>query len=200
MSANTDTKCVTTANKNVDDAVGLDFRKWFVAIVNNKSEKKVQENLSKLNYESFVATQLVYRIWKNGRRAKVDKVILPSLVFVKCTEQERKEIVALPYINRFMMNRARVVNESSLAKPLAVIPQKQIDTLRFMLGQSNTPIEFSETPYKVNDKIRIIRGDLKGLEGEVIKTHDGKSELIVRVDMLGCAKLTVDAIDIELIK
>lgn len=200
MSTNTDTKRVTTADKNVDDAVGVSGRKWFVAIVNNKSEKKVHENLSKLNYESFVATQLVYRIWRNGKRAKVDKVLLPSMVFVKCTEDERKEIVALPYINRFMMNRARVAGESSFAKPLAVIPQKQIDTLRFMLGQSNTPIEFSETPYRINDRIRIIRGDLKGLEGEVITTHDGKSELIVRVDMLGCAKLTVDAIDIELIK
>ncbi|MDE7410017.1 MAG: UpxY family transcription antiterminator, partial [Muribaculaceae bacterium] len=95
-------ECVATVPFGVGDAVGVESRKWFVAIVNHNTEKAVQERLDGLGYETYVAKQTVVRIWKNGRKAKVDKVIIPSLVFVKCTQKERHEIVSLPYIKRFM--------------------------------------------------------------------------------------------------
>ena len=105
---------------------------------------------------------------KNGRKAKVDKVVIPSVVFVKCTEKERKSIVSLPFINRFMVNRA-LASVNGLHKPLVTIPQKQIDTLRFMLGQSDIPVNFVETPFRQHDKVVVVRGNLKGVEGEVIQ-------------------------------
>lgn len=196
MIAGADTESVTTACTGVGDAVGVGCRKWFVAVVNNNSEKKVQTQLEKLSYETYVAKQTVTRVWKNGKRVKVDKVVLPSLVFVNCTERERKEIVTFPYIKRFLVNKAGT-SVNSLTKPLAVIPQAQIETLRFMLGQSDIPVTMVDSPYKVNDKIVVVRGSLKGLEGEVAQTFDGKSELIVRLDILGCAKVEIDSIDIE---
>lgn len=191
-----DSKEVTSVLNNVGDAVGMGKRLWFVAIVNNNHEKSVQERLERLGHESYVAKQQVVRIWKNGRKGKVDKVVLPSMVFVKCTERERKQIVALPYINRFMTNKAGA-SANGLSKPLAVIPQKQIDTLRFMLGQSDVPVTLVDTPYKLHDRIVIIRGSLKGLEGEILETSEGKSELIVRIDILGCARVSINTIDIE---
>ena len=35
------------------------------------------------------------------------------------------------------------------------------------------------------------------LEGEVVQTAEGKSDLIIRVDLLGCAQVTINAIDLE---
>lgn len=199
MIASADTESVTTRPSGVGEAVGVDSRRWFVAIVNNNSEKKVQARLEALNYETYVAKQVVTRVWKNGKKAKVDKVVLPSLVFVHCTEKERKEIVTLPYIKRFLTNKAGG-SANSPTKPLAVIPQKQIETLRFMLGQSDVPVTMVDAPYRVNDKIVVVRGSLKGLEGEVAQTFEGKSELIVRIDILGCAKVEIDSLDIEPLK
>lgn len=60
MSASVDTERVTTVPLGVGDAVGVETRKWFVAIVNNNSEKAVQERLVKMNYESYVAKQKSY--------------------------------------------------------------------------------------------------------------------------------------------
>lgn len=195
MSVNSNIMMATGALR-VGDVVDMSDRKWYVAIVNNNTEKSVQSRLSKMNYESYVASQTVTRIWKNGRKAKVDKVLLPSIVFVKCTEKERREVVALPYINRFMTNKAGA-SVNGGATPLAVIEQSQIDTLRFMLHQSDIPVTFIDSPYKVNDKIVVIRGSLKGLEGEVLRTFDGKSELIVRIDILGSARISINSIDVE---
>ena len=47
------------------------------------------------------------------------------------------------------------------------------------------------------DRVRVARGKLCGLEGEVVTTDDGQSELVVRIDILGCAKVLISAIDIE---
>lgn len=55
MSANADMECVAPVPAGVGDAVGVDSRKWYVAVVNNNSEKKVQERLEKMHYEAYVA-------------------------------------------------------------------------------------------------------------------------------------------------
>lgn len=199
MSTNTNTEHISAVSSGVGDAVGVDCRKWFVAIVNNNSEKAVQERMSSLDYETYVAKQVVLRVWKNGRKAKVDKVVIPSVVFVKCTEKERKSIVSLPFINRFMVNRA-LASVNGLHKPLVTIPQKQIDTLRFMLGQSDISVNFVETPFRQHDKVVVVRGNLKGVEGEVIQACDGKSEVIVRIELLGAAKVTIETINLQLMK
>lgn len=192
-------KTVTAASEDVGDTGVLKNRKWFVAIVKNNTEKVAEEKLSRLGFETYVAKQSVFKVWKNGKKAKIDKVLLPALVFVKCSEQERKELVALPYINRFMTNKAGLAVGSG-PKPLAVIPQDQIDMLKFMLGQSDVPVSLVEAPFKVHDKVVVLRGSLRGLEGEVLETIDGKSELIVRVDMLGCARMLIETSELELVK
>lgn len=196
MSASVDTECVTTVPLGVGDAVGVENSKWFVAIVNNNSEKAVQERLDKLNYESYVAKQKTIRVWKNGRKSKIDKVLIPSLVFIKCTEAERRDIVTLPFINRFMMNRASSVS-SNTSRRLAIIPQKEIDTLKFMLGQSDIPVSFVDTHFRVNDRVEVVRGSLKGLEGEVVSISGHKSVVIVRIDILGSARVEIDTVDIK---
>lgn len=190
---------VSAVPSGVGGAVGVSGRRWYVAVVGNNTEKAVEERLGARGYETFVARQSVLRVWKNGRRARVDKVIIPSLVFVRCTEAERREIVALPYVSRFMTDKASG-SKPGLSRPLAVIPQVQIDTLRFMLGQSDVPVSIVDAPYRAGDRIVVVRGSLRGLEGEVVRTTEGRSELIVRIDLLGCARVEIDSLDIEPLK
>lgn len=57
-----DSKEVTSVLNNVGDAVGVEKRLWYVAIVNNNHEKSVQERLERLGHESYVAKQRVVRI------------------------------------------------------------------------------------------------------------------------------------------
>ena len=186
---------VTTVHDSVDDAVGVGKNNWYVAIVNNRTEKASALKLAGLGYGCFVATQQELHIWKNGRRAKVDRIVIPSMVFIHCTETERRKIVTLPFIFRFLTNKAS--NSSPTGRPVAIIPPFQMQQLRFMLGKSDRPVEFVEGRYRQGDKVRIIRGSLCGLEGEVLTSDNGKKELLIRLDILGCAKVLIDAIEIE---
>lgn len=181
----------------VGDAVGVDSSCWFVAIVNNNTEKRSAEKLAKMGITTYLPTQTVMRVWKNGRKAKVDRVVLPSLVFVHCTEQDRREIVKLPFVNRFMVDRAASTVGSNAVKPIARIPDNEISRLKFMLGQSDIPVAVVSRSYRRGDKVRVIRGSLAGLEGVVADLASSKSELAVELGMLGCAILSIETINVE---
>ncbi len=187
---------VAAVPSGVDDAVGVSDRKWYVAIVGNNREKSAAEKLEALGFESFVASQEELRVWKNGRRKTVDRVLISAIVFVRCTESERRRIVVnLPYINRFMTDRA-AKSDASLNRPLAVVPDSQMAALRFMLGRSDSPVTFTGE-YVKGRKVKVIRGNLRGLEGEIIALPDGSSELVILIDALGCAKVHINPIDVE---
>lgn len=183
---------------DVDGAVGVPESQWFVAVVNHKSERTVCDRLTDQNYECFIATQQEMRVWRNGRKSKVDRVVIPSTVFIRCTERERRRIVTFPYINRFMTDRAGTKGEL-MHRPLAVIPDKQIMTLRFMLCQSDTPVTVGGN-YRKGDRVRVVRGKLKGVEGEVLDMPDGTKDLVVRIDFFGCARLSIDPLNLEHIR
>ena len=186
---------MTTAPAGVDGAVGVPETKWFVAIVNSRHEKSVAEKLTGIGLETYVATQKEMRVWANGRRKIVDRVVIPSMVFVRCTEKERRQIVNLPYINRFLVNRS--ADSGGLNKPVAVIGDAEIRKLKFMLGQSDSPVEFLPTAFRVNDSVRVIRGSLRGLEGEIRENSDGTHTLLVSLTLLGGATVHIQPQDVE---
>lgn len=196
MSAEIIITSVPTVPSGVGSAVGVEKGRWFVAIVKHNTEKASGEKLAKLGYESYVPIQEEMRVWKNGRKAKVERVVIPSVVFVLCTEEVRKEVVNLPFISRFMTNKAGNLTQLG-HRPLATIPDSQIEKLRFMLGHSEVPVVFSPAPYKKGDLVRVIRGGLLGLVGEVQRIDDRHSEIIVSLDFLGNARLAIETINVE---
>lgn len=182
----------------VDGAVGVPATKWFVAIVNSRHEKSAADRLRETGVETYVATQREMRVWANGRRRRIDRVVIPSTVFVRCTEKERRVIVTLPFINRFMVNRT--ADSGGLNKPVAVIGDAEIDRLKFMLGNSDTPVGFAPTEFRVNDNVRVVRGNLRGLQGEIRRNSDGTHTLVVSLSLLGGATVFIDPCDVEKIK
>jgi len=194
MSENKDIiESTTTAASATDGAVGMPETKWFVAIMKRpRSEKAAAEALAKQGYSIYVATQKQLRVWSRGRRTFIDHVVIPGIVFINCTEAERLQAAHSPYISYYMVNRADECK-------IAVIPDKQISNLKFMLGQSDVPVEFTSEAFQIGDKVRVIRGNLKGLEGEVFQMNNSKSEVIIKIDYLGCAKLMIDTVNLKIV-
>lgn len=57
-----------------------------------------------------------------------------------------------------------------------------------MLNESDKPIEFIQGNVKVFDPVRVVRGHLLGLEGIAERTSDGKTFIIITLDILGGQK------------
>lgn len=199
MDENNDiTDCCGSA-LGVDDAVGVPESKWYVAIVNNRTEKSVAEKLSKIGVENYLPVQEEVHLWANGKRAKVEKVMIPSKVFIRCTEQRRREIVNLPYIFRFMTNISGARTAGGF-RPLAVVPDEEINRLKFMLGVPDVKVTFSADFVK-GDIVRVVRGPFQGLCGEVLQdAGSGTNRLYINIDFLGSASVVIDPADIEIIK
>ena len=70
----------------------------------------------------------------------------------------------------------------------AVIPDTQMEKFKFMLDYSEEAVNMSNTPLSPGEKVRVIKGPLRGLEGELV-TLNGKTKIAVRLDMLGCASV-----------
>jgi len=189
---------LASLSSDIDDAVGVPGAKWFIAILNIRTEKTTAEKLTKMGVENFLPTQSELHIWKTGKRVKVDKILIPSKIFIRCTERERRKLVYLPFINRFMVNIAGA-HAASTNRPLAVVPQDQIEKLKFMLGASDGDVMFSEHFVK-GQKIEVVRGPLRGLVGEITKEAvGGVSRLYVNIDCLGCASVTINPKDVKLL-
>lgn len=181
-----------TVTSDTDDAVGLP---WFVAIVHHKSEKKVRSDLLKAGFDVFVASQPHLSIYPSGRKKWIDRIIIHSKVFIRCSEDDRLKIVNHPLIYRFMTNPSGYLVNGH--KPIATIPDSEIQTLKFMLGQSDFPVSFMEADFSPGLKVKVIRGALKGMEGEVIQPSGHNNEVIIHLQFLGSAKVTIPAADIQ---
>lgn len=187
----------STTAQGVGDAVGVPTRYWYVAFVGPNAEKQCRDRLLRLGYEAYAATQEETHHWKNGKHKKVEVVIITQLLFIHCTPEERKEIVSLPYIRSFLVNKAAKANKFGV-RPVTIIPDRQMQMLQFMLYKADTPVQFVAEPVIAGDTIRIIRGDMKGLEGEVVELKGSEERyLSIRLNMLGCALLHISLADVE---
>ena len=158
-------------------------KRWYVALVRMHHEKKVAERLDKIGIENFVPVQQEVHQWSD-RRKIVDRVLLPMMIFVHVDLQEQKEVLTLSSISRYMVLRG----ESTPA----VIPDQQMLRFKFMLDYSDETISMSTSPLAPGEKIRVIKGPLAGLEGELVHVN-GKSKVAVRLTMLGCACVDIPA-------
>lgn len=177
-------------------AGGVPNRKWFVAFVMRNREELCRKQLEERNVEAYVACQKQTRIYSNRHRREVTRIIIPNLVFVRVTEQERLQVLkSTPLIQFFMTDKAGHPNEYG-RHPFAIIPDGQMERLRFMLFQSESPVDFTSTPLRLGDHIRVVRGQLAGLEGSVTR-QGNQTYLVVTLDLLGSALVTISPDDLE---
>ena len=191
----------TVSSKDID-AVGMEKsepRRWYIAIVNNKSEKLCRERLEQRiidqpvdgkDYEVYVASQKEWTVTASGKRTLKERIVLRALVFIRCTDSlRRQEIAHLPYIKRFMVNIAG--ERLGKIRPVAYIPDNQMADLRRMLNDADEPVTIDSFSVPLGARVRINNGKLKGLAGFVLEAPDGGTEFVIRIDLLGCAKIRI---------
>ena len=171
-----------------DDAVGIP--RWYVAYVGTRAEKAVRDRLVSLGYEAYAATQWEIHVWRNGRKKKVERPVITQYVFIRLTEQQRTEILTMPEIHYFLVNRAGATNAYGRHLP-AVIPDAQMRMLQRMLGQSESAVRFATSGFSIGDTVRVLGwGD--NLKGQVVCIPGDHARYIgIRIDQLGCAYMEI---------
>ena len=155
------------------------MKKWLVAYVRLHHEKKTAERLTAMNIENFLPVQEEIRQW-TYRKKKIKRVVIPMMIFVHVDAAERSQVLTLSAISRYMVLHGEHTP--------AVIPDEQMERFKFMLDYSDEAVEMCTEPLAPGELIRVVKGPLKGLEGELVEM-DGKAKVVVRLDLLGCEEM-----------
>lgn len=142
---------------------------WYALYTRSRYEKKIASWLENLGYEVYLPIQKVLKQWSD-RKKWVEEPLLRSYVFIRISESE--------YFN--ILNTPGVVSFVRTAGKLAVIPDKQIETLKIIL-ESGEELELTDEVFEPGDYVKIIKGPLKGVMG-TLKESLGKYKLVISID------------------
>jgi transcription antitermination factor NusG len=173
-----------------DDREARSFR-WYAARTQMNCERKAVNVIKDVISDSYIPVQEEIHQWSD-RKKKVQRLVIPMIAFVKMDKAIAKEIRSKSCFLGLLKNPGS-------DKP-SYIPEEQILTLKFMLENSENPVNIETMPLRVGDRIRIIKGNLKGLEGNVLMHKDGSSSVLVKIDLLGYARVNIVSSELELIQ
>ncbi len=185
---------INAMNSPVNGTDGREARPfcWYAARTQMNCERKAEKEFKGIAIETYLPTQEEIHIWSD-RKKKIQRVVIPMILFVKMNTNDTKNVHRTPYFYGF------VGNNRHDTKP-APIPDRDIETLRFMLLHSDSPVSIEPRPIKFGDKVRVISGKLRGLEGNVLTSTKSHSEIVINLNVLGCAKVTLLRSNIQIIK
>ena len=161
-------------------------KRWIAVLVQVNCEKRTATQLGKVGYETYIPTQQEIHQWSD-RKKKVERLIMPMVVFVRATVREEEWLRDQSYIYKLLALPGSDEDKKKFASP---IPDYQIERLKFLLENAETEVTIVSN-FKVGDSVRVVSGPLKGLEG-VVSEADEKSSIVgIQIDGLGyaCVKI-----------
>ena len=159
---------------------------WYAVTTRSRHEKVVAEQLWQKEIECFLPLCEVISKWKD-RRKKVQLPLFPGYLFVHVPIKERRlDILKVPSVVRII---------GFEGEPVA-IPEVQVQTVKRLVFST---LPYDPYPYIVEgDRVEIIRGPLKGLQGILIEKKGAYAyRFIISIDLIWQAvACEVDACDV----
>ncbi len=143
--------------------------KWYAIYVASRSEKKVTELLAEKGLTAYVPLVKTLRIWSD-RKKMVELPLMNGYVFVNINILHKDKVMQ----TRGVVNFVRSEGKIAVIRDVEMTRLKQIVELGYDI-ESNR----SANSYNEGDKIKIIAGPLKGIEGYIVYGDSGKNFEIV---------------------
>lgn len=162
---------------------------WHAVYVKSRAEKKAKSELQLLEIETFLPLQRKLRQWSD-RKKWVEMPLISGYLFVRASRKEYDQV----------LQSNNIVSYVRFEGKAAVVPDSQIEYLKLMLSQDNTPVEITQEKLKPGQMIEVISGPFIGLKGKLQKIR-GKSKVAVELEQLGYSALVeIQAEDIVVVK
>jgi len=149
---------------------------WYAAKVKYQTERKVKQWLDEQAIENFIPFRTVL-IERNGRKIKREKPIVPGLLFIRT---DYKIACTLPVESRIKLVFLRNLENH---QQLLIVPDKQMQDFMFLLDFSESAVRIENTNLRRGDRVRVIKGDFAGIEGELVRIK-GHKRVVVRLEGL----------------
>ena len=147
---------------------------WFAIITRWGQWKKIPERLKEFGVGCFIPPDY------------------NTLVFLH-TSKER----ALNLVNAGEIKGHFLIDHHT--HTLLEVPDKQMEAFIRVTTECPDAVTSTDVPIQKGTRVRVIRGPLKGVEGEVAESPGGKTYLVVRILSLISAKVTIPREDLALL-
>lgn len=145
--------------------------RWYVAYTYPQAEKRVDQKVKEMGFESFLPTQKVVRQWSD-RKKTFDVPLFPNYIFIRTTPHNRFAVLSIKELVRFI---------SFSGQPVAV-PDEDIASLKKIAsGEITTSNEvFGGT---IGERVRITHGQFAGIEG-ILTKNNGHQKLVIQIEAM----------------
>ena len=162
---------------------------WFIAYTRSCQENNVAAALNAHGIRTYVPVRKVVRQWSDRKKA-VDQILIPRVVFVCCTEKERRESCAFsPYLVKYLTEFPRA------GKP-AKVPEAQMLDFMEMVSGSQGEVIVTDAPLQPGEMVRVKEGPFEGRVVEFV-SFEGSHFAAVRISVLGAALTHIDINSVE---
>ncbi len=138
--------------------------RWFAAMMRNAQGKKAARTLTEMGIGYYIPAPY------------------PTLLFLHADKAR-----ALSLVNSGTLHARFLIDHGT--HTLLEIPQKQMEDFMRVLEDPDAVCS-TDVSFAKGDKVRVMRGALKGVEGEIVEHPEG-AWLVVRVSTLLCAKVRI---------
>ena len=134
-------------------------RKWYAIYTKPRWEKKLAERLEEKRIEHYLPLVKTLKLWSD-RKKWVQEPLFKSYIFVHVSNEEYLPAIQTPGAVKYITFERKAVS----------IPPLQIEAIKTFVESGDDMI--SDSPeMKIGDRVRVIRGTLKGLEGTLVEFH-----------------------------
>ena len=145
---------------------------WYVANT-CRQEKKIKQRVDSMGIENFIPFQQIARKI-HGVDKLIEVPVIPNLVFIHTTFKSCMSLIQeYAFDMRYLRDRE--------TGNFLIVPDKQMNDFMFLLDFSKEMVEVVNENLKKGDKVRVIKGDFAGIEGELIRVK-GHKRVVVRLE------------------
>ncbi len=167
--------------------VPAEDKNWYVFRASYGREDKAFDYLVEDGTYPYIAKQYVVK-YRNGKRIKKLKSLIPNLIFVYTTSMQAEEYVnKTPELSFLSYYLDHFKKDGEDKNPPLTVPEKDMVTFIRTAETKSEHLRFvdpSHCHYKSGEIVRIIDGMFKGVEGRVARVL-GQQRVIVSITNVG---------------
>ncbi len=150
----------------------MSVKKWVAVYTRSRYEKKVADELAEKGIATYLPLMKTLRQWSD-RKKWVEMPLFRSYVFVN---------IDFPNLRKALEANGTVYIVKFEGKP-AIIPDKQIEDLKALLG-SSIDFEISTEVFNKGERVEVTHGPLFGFQGTIVE-YKGKKRVMLRIEAVG---------------
>ena len=156
---------------------------WYAVFTASRAEKRVKERLEQAGIENYLPVRGGEFV-RDGLVKRLEVPVITGCIFVRVSEMNLPSLLSIGGVIALLKEKQGPV----------VISDEQLDSLR-ILNERAEMIEVVNGKIPVGSGVRVIQGELTGVQGELVEVAGGHRSMVHVPCLIGvCANVSLDCV------